>query len=318
MDQNECMEKAHVLDRIYASTLPQEIANKAIIARYVEATNQGELDIFDDMVVDDYVDHDALPGQEPGREGLKKAYKMFNGPFPDLHYVFEDLMAEGDLVVGRGVISGTQEGEFFGVPATHKKLYWTGTRLFRLRNDGMVKEGWINLDMMGLMQQMGVIPAPPGSEVKPPTPEPPVVKNGRPSTREENKALMRRFIDEVWNKKNLDVADEIFHPEASSPSAPQLPRGPEGVKVIARAFHTAFPDYWMTIDFLVAEADRVFARFTQGGTHLGELFGMPPTGKSVKFTEMGILRIEDKKVVESWYDVDMLGMMQQLGVGQPA
>jgi predicted ester cyclase len=85
--------------------------------------------------------------------------------------------------------------------------------------------------------------------------------------------------------------------------------------MIARMFHSAFPDYHMDIDYLVAEDDRVFARFTQSGTHQGELFGIPPTGKKVKFTEMGILRIADGQVVESWYDVDMLGMMGQLGVG---
>ena len=134
-------------------------------------------------------------------------------------------------------------------------------------------------------------------------------------TPDERKVLVRRLIDEVWNKGNLDVADEIFHPEAWSPSAPTLPPGPEGVKFIATAFRNAFPDYWMTIDFMVAEPDRVAARFTQGGTHTGDLMGIPPTGKTAKWTEMGILRIADGKVVESWYDVDMLGLMGQLGVG---
>ena len=107
------------------------------------------------------------------------------------------------------------------------KVKWTGTRLFRLK-DGKLVEGWINLDMLGLMQQLGVIPSPP------PGPQPAPAKHltGAPSTREANKALMRRFIDEVWNKGNLAVAEEIFHPEATSPSAPTLPPGAEGVKFI--------------------------------------------------------------------------------------
>jgi predicted ester cyclase len=304
--------KANLYDRIMASRRAEEIANKAIITRYVDATNEGELDILDGLVVPDYVEHDPVPGQKPGLEGLKEAYRMFNTPFPDLKFVFDDVIGEGDLVVGRGVISGTHQGEFFGIPATGKKVHWTGTRLFRLK-DNRVLEGWVNIDMMGLMQQMGVIPAPPQSA--PSDVPPPKKLTGAPSSREANKALMRRFIEEVWNKGNLEVADEIFHPEATSPSAPTLPPGPEGVKVIATMFRDAFPDYWMTIDYLVAEDDRVAARFTQGGTHKGELFGIPATGKQVKFTEMGILRIADGKVVESWYDVDMLGMMQQLGVG---
>ena len=308
----DTISKANLLDRIYSSRSAVEIANKAVIARYVEATNQGELDVLDELVYADYVEHDPVPGQKPGREGLKEAYTMFNSPFPDLKFVFDDVIAEGDLVVGRGIISGTHEGEFFGVPATGKKVHWTGTRLFRLR-DLKVVEGWVNIDMMSLMQQMGVVPAPPGPDLStlPPAPH----LTGKPSSVEANRALMTRFIDEVWNKGNLDVADELFHPEASSPSAPGLPPGPEGVKMIATMFRSAFPDYWMTIEHMVAEPDRVAARFRQGGTHQGELFGIPATGKTVEFTETGILRIADGQVVESWYDVDMMGMMQQLGVG---
>ncbi len=304
--------KANLYDRIMAGKTAEEIANKAVICRYVDATNDGELDLFDLFVDENYVENEPIPGQGPGREELKKAYVVFNGPFPDLEYVFEDLIAEGDLVFGRGVITGTHKGDFMGVPATGKQIRWTGTRLFRLK-DLQVMEGWINVDMMGMMQQMGVIPAPPA-------PDPstfPVAKHvtGAPSTREANKALMRRFIEEVWNKGNLEVADELFHPDHTSPSAPSLPAGPEGTKMIATAFRNAFPDYHMTIEQMAAEDDRVAARFLQSGTHEGELWGIPPTGKHVKFSEIGILRIADGKIVESWYDVDMLGMMGQLGVG---
>ena len=106
-------------------------------------------------------------------------------------------------------------------PPTGKQIRWTGTRLFRLK-DLQVTEGWINVDMMGMMQQMGVIPAPPAPD--PSTFPPAKHVTGAPSTREANKALMRRFIEEVWNKGNLDVADELFHPDHTSPSAPACRR----------------------------------------------------------------------------------------------
>ena len=195
-----------------------------------------------------------------------------------------------------------------GIPADRQAVRWSGTRLFRMK-DGRLVEGWINLDMLGLMQQLGVIPTPP------PGPPAPATRHitGSPSTREANHALMERFIDEVWNKGNLAVADELFHPEASSPSAPTLPLGAEGVKFIVNMMRNAFSDYWMEITHIVAEDDRVAARFRQGGTHDGDLMGIAPTGKKVEWTEIGILRIADGKVVESWYDVDMLGLMGQLG-----
>lgn len=130
---------------------------------------------------------------------------------------------------------------------------------------------------------------------------------------DENKAIFRRFIEEVWNQGNLDVADELFNPEATSPSAPQLPLGSEGVKIIANIFRSAFPDFHMTIEDLIAEEDKVVARFIQGGTHKGEFMGIAPTYKQIQFTEIGILRIANGQVVESWYETDMLALMQQLG-----
>jgi predicted ester cyclase len=133
--------------------------NRFIVSRYVYATNLGALDRFDEYVDPHFVDHNALPGQRPGIEGLKDAYRMFSSAFSDLWYTFEDLVAEGDKVVGRGVIEGKHTGTFMGIPATNRIIRWTGTRIFRIVN-GKVTEGWIDLDMFGVMMQLGVIPAP--------------------------------------------------------------------------------------------------------------------------------------------------------------
>ncbi len=130
---------------------------RALVARYVYEVNMQNYDAFDEFVVEDFVDHDPVPGQKPGREGLKDSYRMFSNAFPDVWFTFEDLIAEGNMVVGRGVIEGTHTGEFIGIPPTNKKIHWTGTRMFRVR-DGKVSEGWINFDLMGMIRQMGAIP----------------------------------------------------------------------------------------------------------------------------------------------------------------
>lgn len=127
--------------------------NRFLVTRYVYATNIGELDRFVDYVDPNFVDHNALPGQKPGVEGLKDAYRMFSAAFSDLWYIFEDLVAEGDRVVGRGVIKGKHTGPFMGIPPTNRIISWTGTRTFRLA-DGKVTDGWIDLDMFGMMAQM--------------------------------------------------------------------------------------------------------------------------------------------------------------------
>jgi len=130
---------------------------------------------------------------------------------------------------------------------------------------------------------------------------------------ERNKAIMRRMIEEIWNQGRLEVADELFSADHFSPSAPDLPKGPESVKMLAGMFRQAMPDYHMTIDMIVADENQVAARFTQSGTHSGApLMGMQPSGKKATWTEIGVLRIQDGKIVKSWYEVDMLSMINQL------
>ena len=133
---------------------------------------------------------------------------------------------------------------------------------------------------------------------------------------EANRALIQRFYDEGWNENKLDVYDELVTEDFLDHQAlPGLEPGREGFKMLNVMFRSAFPDVWVTVDEIVAEDDKVACRWTSTGTHKGDLFGIPPTGKSAEWTEMGILRIADGKIVESWYDVDMAGLMQQLGVG---
>lgn len=130
---------------------------------------------------------------------------------------------------------------------------------------------------------------------------------------ESNKQIMRRMIEEIWNKGNLAVADELFSEDHTSPSAPDLPPGSESVKMLAGMFRNAMPDYHMDIDMILADEKQVAARFIQSGTHTGdELMGMQPSGRKATWTEIGVLQIEDGKIVKSWYEVDMLSMINQL------
>ena len=176
-------DKANQWDRSVSADDATEIANKAIIARYVYTTNLMELDTFDGYVAEDYVEHNPIPGQGPGLAGLKDAYRIFAGPFDPSVFVFADIIAEGDLVFGRGEITGTHTGEFLGVPPTGKVIHWSGTRLFRLK-DNIVTDGWFNGDVAGILVQMGVVPAPPGP---PPPDPPPVMPTGAAGTRQSSR-----------------------------------------------------------------------------------------------------------------------------------
>ena len=132
-----------------------------------------------------------------------------------------------------------------------------------------------------------------------------------------NKAVSRRFLEEVFGEGKLNVLDEIIaqdHVNSGPGTPPGLPAGPEGSKQLVTMYRNAFPDVHFTIDDQIAEGDKVWTRWTGHGTHTGELLGIPATGKSATVTGIGVDRIVNGKIVESWGIFDQFGMMQQLGV----
>ena len=104
------------------------------------------------------VDHNLMPGQAPGLEGMQQMMTMFLGAFPDLHSTIDVLMAEGDLVAGRMTTTGTHKGDFMGIPATGKQVKFTEVHIVRIAN-GKAVEHWGNSDDMAMMQQLGVVPS---------------------------------------------------------------------------------------------------------------------------------------------------------------
>jgi steroid delta-isomerase-like uncharacterized protein len=132
-------------------------------------------------------------------------------------------------------------------------------------------------------------------------------------TEEENKAIFRRYIEEVFNQGNLELADEVFDRYIShQPDGSTLERGPEDVKRFNREFRSAFPDLRISIDDQIADGDKVVTRVTFRGTHQREFRGMAPTGKEVEIKGITIFRFSDEgKVVESWDSYDQLRVMRQ-------
>ena len=134
--------------------------NRALIKRfYDEGWNANNLDVYDELVTDDFVDHQAIPGLPPGREGFKGLNVMFRSAFPDGWVEISNVVAADDKVGCRWTSTGTQTGELFGIPATGNKVEVTATVFYRVEN-GRLAEGWINRDDVGLMRQLGVIPSP--------------------------------------------------------------------------------------------------------------------------------------------------------------
>ena len=134
------------------------------------------------------------------------------------------------------------------------------------------------------------------------------------SQTEANKQVVSRFIEEFKNKANHDIVDELFTTDfVHHLKDPRLPPGREAIKLLGQAIITGFPDVQATVEELLADGDKVIERTTARATHTGEFNGIPPTGNQVAWTEIHIYRLQDSKITELWSEIDLLGLLIQLG-----
>jgi hypothetical protein len=132
-----------------------------------------------------------------------------------------------------------------------------------------------------------------------------------------NQAIARDFLDGMWNRRDMSVADRYISPDMApeGPFADQFPPGPEGSKMFAATFLDAFPDVYCTIDRQEVDEDVVHTWVTFRGTQTGQLMNIPPTGRQAVVPVLITDRIIGGKIVESWSDWDPDDMLRQLGVG---
>ena len=131
---------------------------------------------------------------------------------------------------------------------------------------------------------------------------------------EENKQLIRRY-QEIYNSNNLDELGEVMSFDVLTPKImPNMPSGLDGAKAVHQKTLIGMPDWHTEIQDLVAENDKVVARVLMTGTHTGDFYGIPATGKHVEFTGVFIVRIADGKIVEHWGEEDSYGLLLQLGM----
>lgn len=134
--------------------------NKVNLRRfYDEAFNKKNKAAISEFIDPNQVDHAALPGTPGGLAGAKQTIAMYLTAFPDLHFTVEDIIAEGDKVVARLTVHGTQQGAFMDIPPTGKKVASTAIDINRIV-DGKSVEHWLQMDSLGLLQQLGAVPMP--------------------------------------------------------------------------------------------------------------------------------------------------------------
>ena len=132
------------------------------------------------------------------------------------------------------------------------------------------------------------------------------------STLEENKAVVRRFIDEIFMKGDFDAVDELLTDDFTPHTWGPMPPGRDGLKDAIERVKSGISDPKMTIEDVIAEGDLVAVRLTSSATHTGEFMGMPATGKTYEMGEIHIFRLRDGQVAEHWHQADFMGMVKQL------
>lgn len=135
------------------------------------------------------------------------------------------------------------------------------------------------------------------------------------STASENgRTIARRLTEDLWDKGDLAVADEILAPDfVDHDPVPGQGAGLDGYREMVGAFRAAFPDLRVQNEDVIVEEDKVVLRWTARGTHKGPLMDIPPTGKEVTLKGIDILRVDSGRIAERWGEFDALGMLSQLG-----
>jgi len=130
----------------------------ATMRRLYDLINARDLDGFGDVLADDFVDHEELPGLAPTKEGVLAFFRMYMAAFPDMRMTPEDVIASGDKAVARVRATGTHQGEFMGMPPTGRGIDVQLVDIIRFGDDGLAREHWGVLDQLTMMQQLGAIP----------------------------------------------------------------------------------------------------------------------------------------------------------------
>jgi steroid delta-isomerase-like uncharacterized protein len=302
------------------ATTPEE--NLAIVRSFFEeGVNGADLSVFDRVAAPDIVYYGATVGDESGLEVLKRIYGEALTGFPGIQYTLLTSVADDNAVALRFGVEGVHTGDFRGLAPSGNSITWNHSTFAHVAC-GRISEMWAEIDQLDRMQQLGILAAEgpaarmAGAASHPAaTPAMPAESAScAPQSPEETIAVVERVRAEVYNAGNFDVIPEIFaegylHGSANGPDATGIA---EGARRIG-GFVTALPDLEWTFDEVIAEGDRVAARWTTRGTHDGDLLGFAPTGKPVEFTGISFFTVRCGKVIEFQTEMDAAGLLEQVG-----
>jgi steroid delta-isomerase-like uncharacterized protein len=254
---------------------------------------------------ENFHNHDPAPGEEPGLQGVINFIASIFAAFSEFQTTIEEQVAEDDLVVGRWSQTFVNTGPYLGFPASGRRIHIGGITITRVRDDRIFEE-WEARDALSLLTQMGIE-----------SPLGPLDDGGPGDDGDAGKEIARRYFYSVWERGELNVADEIFAADFVNNSLIEGQRpGLDGVKQLVQAFRTGFPDGSVSVDLQAAEGTRIATRYTFRGTHRGRFRGVAATGKRIEVTGISIYQISGGKITAHWGFFDDASLVAQLGLIQ--
>ncbi len=266
---------------------------KALVRRYHEEFWRWNESVMDEMLTPDFNKSGAFSA-----EALKATLREVRRAFPDWTFKIDEMIAEGDKVMLRWTMQGTHQGAYPGpfgpVQPTGKHVTLTGITINRLEGN-KIADDRVEASDLSFYQQLGVIPTP-------------------AQDAERNKAVVRRYYDEIVNGDKWELVDELLAPGFQGhKQSPGQEANRAQIKEGLAYLRQSSSDYRQVVEEMIAEGDRVVAYYTFQGTHTGDYAGVPATGKRFCFPGIDIWQVRDGRLVGHWFVGDTYGFMQQVG-----
>ncbi|WP_405164829.1 ester cyclase [Nocardia sp. NBC_01499] len=268
----------------------QAEANKQVVRRWVhEVFNEHRLDSVEKLKVPDYVDWNPYPGQDIALSGFKAVLRSYLESFPDFRYDVDEELAEGDIVVCIGKWSGTHRATYMGIPPTGKQLSARRIDIVRLAGDKMT-ERWGTGNELKMLRLLGV------------------AKDAAHSFEGSDlEVLVRRFVAEVLQEKNLAAVDELVHPDAHGRVVGSL---------VLLALTAALDDVHFAVGEIAVDATVARAELVVEGRHVRDLWGMTGQGADIRVTADLTLEAQSGLIVDLDLRFDLDKLAEQLGVAR--
>ncbi len=299
-------------------------ANETLAMSWLIARIQGDEQALEPLLAPDIIMHGPmLPQSLQGVEEVKAWMAAASNAFSDLAFDVEHLVTEGDYVGLHCWIDGQFTSDYFGMEATGDSVGWAEIDILRIEA-GQIVELWMGYDTMLLAQQLGMVPSEDAVAGEQADLAIDVASEAASSSDPEaNKALIRSFKLDLINEQNFDLVpdlvtlDFVFHDHGDTRDVSY--RGYDGVGEWLGPLLALVPDTHFLPEelLLVAGEDFVFVHWLAHGTNSGNVPGITATGDEMAVSGNSIYRVADGKVAETWFVMDVLGFMQQLGVIPP-